>query len=113
MRPDPMSKLVLIGLCTGLLACAERQAQYYIDQLSDPRAALGIGGADIRRVRLRTPALLHARTAVCNRIGSVVARVVGGGGSAAGVVERRSVGAGSNQQPAQHSTRHARHQAGN
>ena len=40
MRPDPMSKLVLIGLCTGLLACAERQAEYYIDQLSDPRSQI-------------------------------------------------------------------------
>ena len=35
-----MSKLVLIGLCTGLLACAERQAEYYIDQLSDPRSQI-------------------------------------------------------------------------
>ena len=68
------------------------------DQLPEPRAALGIGGADVRRVRLRASALLHVRTAVCNRIGSVF---VGGRGPAAGVVQRSSVSAGSDQQPAQ------------
>ena len=56
MRPDPMSKLVLISLCASLLACAERQAEYYIDQLSDPRsqirldashALVQIGGATV------------------------------------------------------------------
>ena len=56
MRLDSMSKLVLISLCASLLACAERQAEYYIDQLSDPRsqirldashALVQIGGATV------------------------------------------------------------------
>ena len=32
-----MSKLALASLCAGLLSCAAQQAEYYIDQLDDPR----------------------------------------------------------------------------
>ena len=32
-----MSKLALASLCVGLLSCAAQQAEYYIDQLDDPR----------------------------------------------------------------------------
>ena len=33
-----MSKLALASLCAGLLSCAAQQAEYYIDQLADPRS---------------------------------------------------------------------------
>jgi len=32
-----MSKLVLASICVGLFSCAAHQAEYYIDQLADPR----------------------------------------------------------------------------
>ena len=32
-----MSKIAIASLCFGLLSCAAQQAEYYIDQLADPR----------------------------------------------------------------------------
>ena len=52
----PMSKLALASLYVGLLSCAAQQAEYYIDQLADPRrqvrldashALVQLGGAAV------------------------------------------------------------------
>ena len=60
-----MSKLALASLCAGLLSCAAQQAEYYIDQLDDPRrqvrldashALVQLGGAAVE------PLMDHATT---------------------------------------------------
>lgn len=64
-QPHYMSKLALAGLCVGLLSCAAQQAEYYIDQLADPRrqvrldashALVQLGGAAIEPLMERAAA---------------------------------------------------------
>ena len=78
-----MSKLALMGLCTSLvLACAEQQADYYIDQLSDPRrqirldashALVQLGGSTVEPLIARstggTDSLQYIAAQILGQIG--------------------------------------------
>lgn len=77
--PLPMSKLALASLCVALVSCAAQQAEYYIDQLADPRrqvrldashALVQLGGAAI-------DPLMDRATAGSDTLRYIAAQVLG------------------------------------